>query len=202
MKVLDLQCKQHHTFEGWFGSEEDYQGQLARGLIECPMCGDAQITKMLSAPRINLGKSREPSRANEDVPAKPPVDNGPASTTHPASAATSAETNHESGTHRDLLPALMSGQPPSQEGPSNRPMSAEVAFAMQAAWAHIARQVMAHTEDVGGDFAEEARKIHYGETKERAIRGQATQEETQGLIEEGIDIMPLPIPQSLKRPLN
>lgn len=198
MKVLDLQCKQQHAFEGWFGSEEDYQGQLARGLIECPMCGDAQITKMLSAPRINLGKSREPSRANEDVLAKPPVDNGSASTTHPASTATSAETNRESSTHRDLLPALM----PGQEGQSNRPMSAEVACAMQAAWTHMARQVMAHTEDVGGDFAEEARKIHYGETKERAIRGQATQEETQELIEEGIDIMPLPIPQSLKRPLN
>jgi len=50
MKVLDLQCGQHHVFEGWFGSEEDYQSQLARGLLTCPLCGDAQITKN-SAPR-------------------------------------------------------------------------------------------------------------------------------------------------------
>ena len=202
MKVLDLQCKQQHAFEGWFGSEEDYQGQLARGLIECPLCGDAQIIKMLSAPRINLGKSREPSRSSGSDPAQPPVDTESASTVNSATAVASPETNHESSVHRDLLPALMPSHLPSQEGQNNRPMSAEVAFAMQAAWTQMARQVMAHTEDVGGDFAEEARKIHYGETKERAIRGQATQDETLELIEEGIDIMPLPIPQSLKRPLN
>ena len=59
MKVLDLQCQQQHAFEGWFGSEEEYQSQLKRGLVECPLCGDANITKMLSAPRINLGKTRD-----------------------------------------------------------------------------------------------------------------------------------------------
>lgn len=54
MKVLDLQCAQHHVFEGWFGSEDDYQSQLTRGLLTCPMCGDASVTKKLSAPRLNL----------------------------------------------------------------------------------------------------------------------------------------------------
>lgn len=202
MKVLDLQCKQQHAFEGWFGSEEDYQGQLARGLIECPLCGDAQITKMLSAPRINLGKSREPNRAIAAEPANPPAETESGRTARSTSAATRTETNPESSAHRDLLPAIMPSNLPSQDGQNARPMSAEVAFAMQAAWTQMARQIMAHTEDVGGDFAEEARKIHYGETKERAIRGQATQDETLELIEEGIDVMPLPIPQSLKRPLN
>lgn len=58
MKVLDLHCGIGHAFEGWFGSEQDFQSQLGRGLVECPMCGDRQITKMLSAPRLNLGHSR------------------------------------------------------------------------------------------------------------------------------------------------
>ncbi|MEY4426741.1 MAG: hypothetical protein RL535_1039, partial [Pseudomonadota bacterium] len=61
MKVLDLQCSQQHSFEGWFGSEDDFQSQLVRSLVQCPMCGNAEITKKLSAPRFNLGKSVAPS---------------------------------------------------------------------------------------------------------------------------------------------
>lgn len=197
MKVLDLQCQQQHAFEGWFGSEDDYQSQLQRGLIECPLCGGAQITKLLSAPRINLGKAREPSRVIEAGAAQSPAAAESAGAAHSLSEAVSAETDLAS-TLRDTPPA----HTPSQAGPNSGSVSADLAFAMQAAWTQMVRQVMAHTEDVGGDFAEEARKIHYGETKERAIRGQATQDETLALIEEGIDVMPLPIPHALKRPLN
>ncbi len=57
MKVLDLQCAQHHVFEGWFGSEDDFQSQLTRGLVTCPLCGDPSVTKKLSAPRLNLSTS-------------------------------------------------------------------------------------------------------------------------------------------------
>jgi hypothetical protein len=52
--------------------------------------------------------------------------------------------------------------------------------------------VKANTEDVGGKFADEARKIHYGETEERAIRGRASADEAQELYEEGIGFLPLP----------
>ena len=62
MKVLDLQCAHQHSFEGWFASEDDYLGQLARGLVSCPLCGDTQIQKMLSAPRLNLRAGRQPER--------------------------------------------------------------------------------------------------------------------------------------------
>ncbi len=55
MKVFDLRCTQDHVFEGWFGSEDDFRSQLDRGLLECPMCGSQEITKGLSAPRLNLG---------------------------------------------------------------------------------------------------------------------------------------------------
>jgi hypothetical protein len=73
---------------------------------------------------------------------------------------------------------------------------------MQAAWMKMVRHVLANTEDVGPRFAEEARRIHYGETAERGIRGQASADETQALIEEGIGVLPLPIPKALKEPLQ
>jgi len=74
--------------------------------------------------------------------------------------------------------------------------------AMQAAWMQMVRRVMAQTEDVGERFAEEARRMHYGETEERGIRGQATRAQTEELLDEGIAVMPLPIPAGLKEPLQ
>jgi hypothetical protein len=69
MKVLDLQCRQLHLFEGWFASEEDYLSQHDRGLVACPVCGDCAITKRLSAPRLNLSSGREVApQAHQEVP--------------------------------------------------------------------------------------------------------------------------------------
>ncbi len=67
MKVLDLQCAQAHRFEGWFASEDEFQGQLLANLVQCPVCGSAHITKRLSAPRLNLGAGRFPLAAPEPV---------------------------------------------------------------------------------------------------------------------------------------
>ena len=64
------------------------------------------------------------------------------------------------------------------------------------------RHVMANTEDVGERFAEEARKIHYGESEERGIRGQASAEETRELLDEGIGVLPLAVPKGMKGPLQ
>lgn len=147
MKVLDLQCAHQHSFEGWFGSEDEFLSQLERGLVECPMCGDTAVTKMLSAPRLNLGAGKEATPARQEVMA-----------------------------------------------PTER--------TLQAAWLKVVREVMANTEDVGERFADEARRIHYGEADERGIRGQASREETEALIEEGISVMPLPVPKALKEPLQ
>jgi hypothetical protein len=52
--------------------------------------------------------------------------------------------------------------------------------------------------DVGERFAEEARRIHYGEAEEQAIRGRATREDAQALQEEGIDVVALPVPAAAK----
>jgi hypothetical protein len=146
MKVLNLQCSSGHGFEGWFASEDDFQGQLGRGLVECPMCGDPAVRKLPSAPRLNLGAA----------------------------------------------PA---------EAPAQQVMTAPDA-AMQAAWLKMVRHVMANTEDVGTRFAEEARRIHYGEIEERAIRGQASREQAEALLDEGIGVLPLPLPKALKEPLQ
>jgi hypothetical protein len=155
MKVLDLQCSYSHVFEGWFASEGAFQDQLQRGLVDCPMCGDTQVYKMLSAPRLNLGASAPAgNETRQDVVSAPVV------------------------------------------SPSADQM------AMQAAWMQMAKHVLETTEDVGPRFAEEARRIHYGETPERGIRGQATRVETDALLDEGIGVLPLPLPKALKGPLQ
>jgi hypothetical protein len=152
MKVLNLQCQHHHSFEGWFASEHDFQSQSGRGLVECPLCADKEITKLPSAPRLSLSNSREAA---------------------PAAAAPKQEVMRASGDAQT-----------------------------QALWLKMMRQMMQNSEDVGERFAEEARSIHYGESEERSIRGQASREETLELLEEGIDVLPMPIPQALKGPIQ
>ena len=69
-------------------------------------------------------------------------------------------------------------------------------------WISVAREVMANTDDVGDQFAEEARRIHYRETPERGIRGHATQDEALALADEGIDVLQFAIPAALKAALH
>ena len=88
---------------------------------------------------------------------------------------------------------------PSPEAPSALP-SREMTI--QSMWLQAVRHVIANTDDVGDRFAEEARRIHYGEADERAIRGQATRDEAEELREEGIEVMSLPLPPALKGPLQ
>jgi hypothetical protein len=73
---------------------------------------------------------------------------------------------------------------------------------LQAMWMKAVRHAMANTDDVGERFAEEARRIHYGETAARGIRGQATPDEREALRDEGIEVMSLPLPPALKGPVQ
>ena len=59
IKVFNLSCASGHAFEGWFGSAADYDGQQARGLLSCPVCGSAEVSRLPSAPYIGSG-TREP----------------------------------------------------------------------------------------------------------------------------------------------
>lgn len=164
MKVLDLHCAHMHSFEGWFASEDDFQCQLSRQLVSCPLCGDTAVQKKLSAPRLNLSSARgeqEPSKSTEALSV-------------------------------DKTPTV----------PSPQKVANLDSNQLQAAWMHMVRHVVANTEDVGNKFSEEARKMHYGEAEHRNIRGHATPAETESLLEEGIQVMPLPVPEALKGPLQ
>ncbi|WP_425260496.1 DUF1178 family protein [Rubrivivax sp. RP6-9] len=144
MKVLNLRCANGHGFEGWFASDDDFMDQNDRGLVECPLCSDRVVTRLPSAPRLNLSGAREPAVATKE------------------------------GTAVDL----------------------------QAAWLQAVQHMLANTEDVGERFADEARRIHYGETAHRGIRGEASPEERQALHEEGIEVLSIPVPRALKGPVQ
>ncbi|KQT44364.1 hypothetical protein ASG43_13490 [Aureimonas sp. Leaf454] len=118
-----------HDFDGWFRSGEDFEGQVSRGLVTCPVCGSTEIAKALMRPAV-------------------------------------------SGTRDERSPAEASR--------------------MMAALRAMSREVRANADYVGPAFAEEARKIHYGEADERRIYGEASPVEVKGLMEEGIAALPLP----------
>ena len=76
------------------------------------------------------------------------------------------------------------------------------AMTLQSQWLRAVRHVMSTTEDVGDRFAEEARRIHYGEVEERGIRGRASREDADALRDEGIEVVSLPLPDALKGPVQ
>ena len=154
MKVLDLRCGAGHSFEGWFASEDDYGSQRERCLLDCPICGNADVVRLPSAPRLNLSGARAPAT---EV-ARPTA--------------------------------------PSAAVPVVAPVSTELALHGVATqrFVEAVATLLRNTEDVGTRFAEEARRIHYGECDAKAIRGQTTPAEREALADEGIEVLTLPVP--------
>jgi len=68
----------------------------------------------------------------------------------------------------------------------------------QMLYSKMLDEILTKTEDVGREFANEARKIHYEEAPARAIRGQATNEEHDALVDEGIPVARFPLPPTDK----
>jgi hypothetical protein len=66
-KVFDLSCESGHVFEGWFGSNDEYEAQLSGGRIECPMCGSVAIRRRPSAPMLNLGSGSNGAAKRPDA---------------------------------------------------------------------------------------------------------------------------------------
>ncbi len=148
MIVFDLLCGAGHRFEGWFASAGDFASQRDRKLLSCPACGSAQVSKIPSATRANLGAA-EPKKPA--APAKTPE---------------------------------MEGKDP---------------FAIaQMLYSKMLDELFTKSEDVGREFPAEARKIFYEQAPARAIRGQATDEEHQELVDEGIPVARLPVPPADK----
>lgn len=78
--------------------------------------------------------------------------------------------------------------PPSQEASARADMQRQFLALLR----EVRNEVQSNAEYVGPKFADEARKIHHKESKERRIWGEATREEVKELSEDGIDCLPLP----------
>ncbi|MGL4637855.1 MAG: DUF1178 family protein [Beijerinckiaceae bacterium] len=168
-----LQCNKGHGFESWFDSGAAYDKLAKRGFVECPVCGSTQIEKQIMSPSVRLAAAQPPKDATAET--------GPASAgaAAPAQAATPAAISPEPS-----VPAIIEDRPLA--------MHLEKAEELREMIRSFHAHVEANTDDVGSKFADEARKIHYGETEERAIRGRATRDEAEELHEEGIGFLPLP----------
>jgi len=92
----------------------------------------------------------------------------------------------------------LAAKPPSQ--PVKTPeMEGKDPFAVaQMLYSRMLDDLLTKSEDVGKEFPSEARKIFYNESPARAIRGQATNEQHEELLEEGIPVARLPVPPTDK----
>ena len=99
-------------------------------------------------------------------------------------------------------PRLNLGHGRAPDAPAQDVVATNPDTEVQLAWMALARRVLANTDDVGARFAEEARRIHYGETPQRGIRGKASAAETESLLDEGIAVMQLSLPDALKGQLQ
>lgn len=112
------------------------------------------------------------------------------------------------GTSKDFDEAPTPASAPSS-APASAPAPAassappaEVAAAMEhaaEALTKLRETIEKNFDNVGDRFPEEARRIHYGETEERPIYGDATLEEAQELVEEGIKVAAVPWPKRRRR---
>ena len=139
MIIYDLECSNHHQFEGWFKNTGDYNEQINAGMLICPVCGSEKVKKIPSAHHISKTKS-----TNQKV---------------------TLDYSHQ------VLQKINSF-------------------------------VKNNFDDVGRDFPNVARKMHFGEIDERNIRGTATRDEVRELNEEGVDTIQLPPKPYNKDKLN
>ena len=143
-----LRCQAEHGFDGWFRDSAAFHAQAQAGLLFCPVCGDAEVTRALMAPAV--GKKRE-APAQVEAPAAP--------------AAAPPAQPVAGGSLPDGLRAMLQ---------------------------RMRAEVEKRCEYVGRDFAEEARRIHNGESAARGIYGEATVDEAERLAEDGIEVAKIP----------
>jgi len=172
MIVFDLKCGNGHKFEAWFKGSDAYEEQRAAGVISCPSCGDVQVTKAPMAP--NIASRKDDGDHQRRAWAEELAD-------QQASLDTPYEVSHE-----PVPPAIPEG--------STTHMLGQVAREFRAAMEKVREHVEENFDYVGREFAEEARKIHYGEVKARPIYGEASPEESAELKDEGVEVVSLPFP--------
>jgi hypothetical protein len=161
MILYRLRCSKGHEFDGWFKDSKTYERQEKRSLVGCAVCGDAQVTRALMAPRLGTKGNKK------------------------ATAVTRAVTPVEA-------PAAA---PPPEVQQAQHQMAAlarRMPKELREALVKVRSEIEKNCEHVGDKFAEEARKIHYGESDKRGIYGETSDREAEELAEEGIEFGRLP----------
>ena len=180
MILFDLLCSQGHAFEAWFRDNDSFERLVAVGEIQCAVCGDTNIKKALMAPKISSSKAVARHAARDD--AERAAETSKANQSQEASPSVPATVPSSMAVHDNPGPLSAS---PSVAVPE------KVAEAMK-----MLRKVQTHIEKnfdhVGQRFAEEARKMHYGEAEKRSIYGEATKDEAEALADEGIEVNQMP----------
>ncbi len=164
MILYDLRCRKNHVFEAWFRDSAAYDDQVEAGEIACPTCGSKKVEKAPMAPR--LAKGGLPKGSGETGEARR------------AEAQISETGTTETG------PA---------ETETAKAETARAAEAMRALRG-LRRKVEDSFDYVGPQFAEEARKIHYGESDAHNIYGETSDQEAQELHDEGVAFTRIPWP--------
>ncbi|MBY0334149.1 MAG: DUF1178 family protein [Acetobacteraceae bacterium] len=158
----DLQCSQGHEFDGWFKDSDGFAKLARAAMVECPVCGSAEVTKRLMAPSVRKapGVKGRPDRPAGEVPAHA----------------------------RPVLPAA----PPPPASPPAQTVAGPVPAQVVALLQRMRAEVEKHCDYVGRNFAEEARRIHRGESERTGIYGETTEAEAEALREEGVEIASIP----------
>jgi hypothetical protein len=175
MILFDLLCSHGHRFEAWFRDSDGFERLASVGEIQCTICGDTAVKKALMAPNVRTSKSIADHRADDR-------DKGP----------DGAKVSDEK--EPMTAPATENGGQvvvPAGADAAAMPPPEKLVEAMK-----VLRQVQTHIEKnfdhVGRKFADEARKMHYGEAEKRSIYGEATKEEAEQLADEGIEVNSMP----------
>ena len=168
MIKYQLICDQNHEFEGWFQASAAFDAQAESGLLRCPLCDSDQVKRALMTPNLASPKRRkaiEPPLA-DPAPnsANPPLTN----------------------------PMLANPTPAQQSAPPTKSEQVQAFGAALAELRQLQQKITKDCRDVGDNFAEEARKIHYGEAEAEGIYGRTTHEEREALEDEGIDVLYMP----------
>ena len=135
MIKFTLKCSRGHEFEAWFACSDEYQRQLAAGLVACAFCGDGAVDKALMTPNLSAKGNRQ-----ADAPSQPVVSDA----------------------------------------------------ALEAEMRRFCQKIRDHFDDVGDEFASLARRIHDGDEAARGIYGNATKDEVEELLDDGISVLPFP----------
>ena len=168
-----VRCEAGHEFEGWYRDSKTFETLQAAGAVSCPDCGSVAVRRAPMAPALSGTKA-----TRRDLP-------------EPADSPHADRGDDGSDTPADPAPA---GPP----APVSRPVSGEdakrihVMGKIREAMVEMRRHVEKNADYVGPKFADEARKIHYGETRERSIYGEATDAESDALRDEGIEFGRIP----------